>query len=183
LAATIPLLSVWQSLSLDANFAQAVTIEGWEPEEESLVVAGIRVPLPLPTLSVTRRTAGRLPETMGSTASVRLVSDRVRVELLRALGDQVQFLSASITGSLLPYYVPNVLESRSCRIGVDGQLAISGDDLPPLFRARELPSVWIVRADLERRLRSETAGEFVPLHQFRLVSAPRYRAVTEGGWQ
>jgi hypothetical protein len=187
LAATIPLLSVWQAPSLDSSFAQAVTIEGWEPEEESLVVAGIRVPVPMPALSVTRRTAGRLPETMGigtmGSTSVRLVSERIRGVLLRAMGEQVQFLAASITGCPDPYYVPNVLELRSCRIGLEGQLALSDLELPPLFRARELPSVWIVRADLERRLHSESAGEFVPLHQFRLASSPRYRALTEDGWQ
>jgi hypothetical protein len=181
LAATIPLLSVWQAPPL----AQAVAIEGWEPEEEALVGAGIRVPLPLPTLSVTRWVGGQLPETMSSTSSVRLVSARIQELLLRALGDQVQLLEASVAGSAQRWAVPNPLELRPCRVGPEGQIALpqQGGDLPALFRTREMPSVWIVRADLERRLRSETAGEFVPLHQFRLFSAPRYGALTEDGWQ
>lgn len=182
MAATIPLLSVWSPPRLDAGLSYAVTIEGWEPEEEALVVAGIPLPEPLPRVTVTRRTEGRLPETMGSIVSIRLVSERIYGVLLRAMPASFQFVSSSISAIDAPYYIPNLLERRSCPLDAEGRLTVRDADLPPLFRVEGSPSIWIVRPDLERRLRSELAGDFVPLHQFRTDGRSRYRPLAEDRW-
>lgn len=182
MGATIPMLSVWTVPRLDAGISHAVAIDGWEPEEEALVVAGIRLPTPLPSVTVTRRTEGRLPEMMGSLSSVRLVSERIYTVLARALREGVQFIPASITGYDKPYYIPNLLEHRACATDPDGRLLIATDDLPPLFRVRDLPAIWLVRADLERKIRSDLAGDFVSLHQFRLDNRSGYRSSAEDRW-
>ncbi|HET7229001.1 MAG TPA: DUF1629 domain-containing protein [Longimicrobium sp.] len=177
---------IWTGYAPGAGHAFAEDQEGLTQPQLEAILFGRPIAEPLPETRVTKLSAGKLPDVMGSAFYALLVTDAVRAVLEEHAGKVVQFLPAKVKGKRAAYWALNATGQAKAmdrakskfKAWSDGEGIESVRHLalkvpasaPALFHLAEIPQVLVVSDALKEALEaaSKSPGDFESPGEWRL---------------
>ena len=178
---------IWGAYAPGSEYAFVEAQDGLTESHKERLLEGERLGDPLPRVTVTRLSNGKLGDVIGATTWGPLVATPVREELSLCCAEQVQLIDVAIRGRpQAQYAIANVLAKlplidlaqSSLRAYDKAPHAIYQvkhlvlkpipDDAPPVFRLAALPDVLLVAKEVREQLEaaSESPGVFTPVEKF-----------------
>ncbi len=174
---------IWQMYPNDGTRSEVWDLDGLSNEQRARRATATPIGSPSPTVRLSKRTPGELPDLV--TSPVPWVIATPLYDVLVASGARIEFLEAKMERTRKPFWLANPLDTV---VGIDEQRSAfnrfpSGHvkkikrlvfrplpaDTPPLVRLAEYPALTLIRETLRRALEdaSQTPGLFIPIDEYR----------------
>lgn len=178
---------IWTGYAPGAGHAFAEDQEGLPQPAQEAILFGRPIDEPFPEIRVTKLSAGKLPDVMGSAFYALLVTDAVRAVLEEHAGKVVQFLPVTLKGKRgATYHALNATGQAKAMDRAKSEFEAWPDgegiqrvkhlalkvpaSAPALFHLKEIPQVLVVSDALKEALEaaSKTPGDFESPDEWRL---------------
>jgi hypothetical protein len=178
---------VWACYFPGSGFAFAEAREGLDYEQISQLLLGERLSEPLPEVTITRLSRGKMADMLGAAWPGFMISPKLRAILEECCGSDTQFIPVRIKRHpKLKYSIVNFLAQVPCldRSRSDFEtfsepphaiqtlrkmvLKPIPETAPAIFHIAELPQAVLVRDDLRERMQavSSSPGRFIRVEDY-----------------
>ena|SRR5262245_20680607 len=178
---------LWDCYYPGSGFAFAEQQKGLSYEQQNQILFGQRLADPLPTVTITRLSRGKLPDLLGAAWTSYIVATVLRDLLEEFCAEAAQFIPVRIARRpRARYWIANILNSLPCfdpkrseytthlhppyPIHTLQKLVLKPipPDAPAVFHIEELPDVLMVRDDLRERMQaaSSSPGRFIRVEEY-----------------